>query len=153
MVALLVRRQEVPVEVDFHGWALQDWDDENVPSTFPDGFKGDAFLTAFQGRLDFASAGHTHTANLTVEVWDGEPSSVAGDWDEVAEASIACESGRLRAWAVAGGPMPETIELSDQPRTWAVRALCTGRREVAELAQTGVPEGVERYTVQFWPAA
>lgn len=147
----LVKRQELPVEVDFHGWALQDWDDAQVPSTFPDGFDGESFLTPFPGRLDFSSAGHTHTAHLTVEVWDDQPPQPEGNWEETAESDITCASGRLRAWAVAGGPMPEIIELSDQSGRWAVRAACTGRQEVAELTQSSVPEGVERYIVQFWP--
>ncbi|MFE1885776.1 hypothetical protein [Streptomyces diastatochromogenes] len=154
-----VRRLVVPVRVDFYGWALQDWDDDYVPNTFPDGFEAGEFLVPHVGRLDFTSAGHTHRADVYVEEWDAEPhtpssSAPSGDWDEVAEATIRCVSGNLRAWSM-GGPMTDDteIELSRKPATWTVRAMCVGRNEVAELAQHSVPEGVERYVIQFWPEA
>lgn len=54
-------------------------------------------------------------------------------------------------WAVAGGPMPAYVQLSDHSAGWRVRAHCRGRDEVRRLAREGVPEGVERYLVQFWP--
>ncbi|MFJ5530309.1 hypothetical protein [Streptomyces sp. NPDC093261] len=59
-MAELVSRQEYPVEVDHGGFALQDWDDRQVPVQFPDGFQHGAFLAAHPGRLDFTSAGHAH---------------------------------------------------------------------------------------------
>ncbi|WP_405606656.1 hypothetical protein [Streptomyces sp. NBC_00076] len=147
----LIRRQEVSAEVDFGVWALQDCDDTQVPVTFPGGFERGPFLSAREGGLDFTSAGHTHTASLTVEVWDADPAVPAGLWEVTAEASVYCSSGKLRARSVAGGPMPGSIELSDGPGTWSVRVVSAGRRQVAELAAREVPEGVERYTAQFWP--
>lgn len=149
----LIRRQEVAVEVDYGGWALQDWDDTQVPVLFPGGFERGALLTARPGRLDFTSAGHTHTAGLTVEVWDAEPSVPSGEWEETGEASIYCSSGKLRARSMAGGPMPGNIELSDGPGTWWVRVVSSGRSQVAELTAIGVPEGVEQYITQFWREA
>lgn len=80
-----------------------------------------------------------------------KPAVAAGLWDVTAEAIVYCSSGRLRAWSMAGGPMPGSIELSDGPGTWSVRVVSAGRRQVAELAARGVPEGVEQYTAQFWP--
>ncbi|MEV0635221.1 hypothetical protein AB0I77_09700 [Streptomyces sp. NPDC050619] len=149
-MAVLIRRQEYPVHVDYNGWALQDFDDTQVPVLFPEGFEGDTFLAAHPGRLDFLSAGHTHTASLAVEVWDGEPEMPAGDWDETATASVACSSGKLRVTGVAGGPMPYAIELSDRPGAWMVRVVCTGRTEAFRQAQHGVVRGVEQYVAQFW---
>ncbi|MGR8007636.1 hypothetical protein [Streptomyces hypolithicus] len=153
-MARLVGRQDVDIEVDFYGWCLQDVDDAVVPVPFPDGFEGEVFLAAHEGRLDFASAGHTHTAALTAEVWDNEPveARAGGGWDEVAESVISCRSGELAVWAVAGGPMPTYVHLSDHGARWRVRAHCRGREEVRRLAREGVPEGLERYLVQFWPA-
>ncbi|WP_369190854.1 hypothetical protein [Streptomyces sp. R08] len=150
-VPRLVRRQEVPVMVDFHGWALQDWDDTQVPVTFPGNFQRNSFLSTHPGRLDFSSAGHTHTACLTIEVWDAQPPAPPGDWEEEAEAEIFTSSGKLRAWAVAGGPMPDKIDLVGGPSTWGVRVMCTGRNEVAEQSMRGLADGVEQYTAQFWP--
>ncbi|WP_326680938.1 hypothetical protein [Streptomyces sp. NBC_01237] len=152
-MARLVSRQGLDVEVDFYGWCLQDVDDTVVPVPFPEGFDGESFLAAHEGRLDFSSAGHTHTAALTAEVWDDEPAEAGAEngWDEVAEGVIVCRSGELAVWAVAGGPMPVYVRLSGQAGRWRVRAHCRGREEVRRLAREGVPEGVERYLIQFWP--
>jgi hypothetical protein len=120
---------------------------------FPEGFESGTFLTAHPGRLDFYSAGHTHTASLTVEVWDGEPAVPVGEWDETALAGIACSSGKLRARGMAAGPMRDLIELSDGPGVWTVRVVCAGREAVAEQTQHRVVHGVERYVAQFWPSA
>ncbi|MER8220759.1 hypothetical protein ABTZ58_09240 [Streptomyces sp. NPDC094143] len=150
-MAELIRCQDYPVSVDYGGWALQDFDDSQVPVLFPEGYESGVFLTAHPGRLDFHSAGHTHTASVTVEIWDGEPPVPAGKWDEIALAGIACSSGKLRARGMAAGPMPEAIELSDGPGVWAVRVVCTGREAVAAQTQHGVVHGVERYIAQFWP--
>ncbi len=152
-LADLIRRQEYPVNVDYNGWALQDFDDTQVPVLFPEGFESGTFLTAHPGRLDFYSAGHTHTASLTVEIWDGEPAVPTGEWDEAALASIVCSSGKLRARGMAAGPMLEAIELSDGPGVWTVRVVCAGREAAAAQTQHGVVHGVERYIAQFWPNA
>ncbi|MEU6825448.1 hypothetical protein ABZ921_32935 [Streptomyces atriruber] len=147
----LVSREEVPVRVDFYGFALQDFDDTQVPLLFPEGFEKGPFLTEHQGRLDFTSGGHTHTATLVIEVWNAEPSAPAGEWEECAMAEISCTSGQLEATGVAGGPMPEPIRLSKQGQDWKMRAVSSGRAEVKVQAQHGVPHGVERYVLQFWP--
>lgn len=149
-------QQKLDVEVDSYGFALQDLDDTQVPLEYPEGREaGRAFLTAHEGRLDIESAGHTHTAAMTAEVWDGEPaaSDDRGDWEEKAEAQLHSPSGELALWSVAAGPRDTHVHLSDTDGMWQVRVYCEGRREVARLAQEDVPEGVERYLVQFWPAA
>ncbi|MFD5704208.1 hypothetical protein [Streptomyces lasiicapitis] len=151
-MAKLISREEVPVEVDFYGLYLQDWDDSQVPVPFPQRWEAGPFLSARPGRLDFTSGGHTHTAGLTVEVWDTEPSAPVGDWEESVLTEITSASGQLEVGGVAGGPMPEPIRLSDQAHTWRVRVVCAGRAEVAEQTRLGVPEDVvERYVFQFWP--
>ncbi|MER7404855.1 hypothetical protein ABT373_20780 [Streptomyces sp. NPDC000070] len=66
-MASLIRRQEHPVNVDYNAWALQELDDTQVPVLFPEGFESGRFLSAHPGRLDLYSAGHTHTASLTVD--------------------------------------------------------------------------------------
>jgi hypothetical protein len=42
-VASLIGRQEHAVNVDYHGWALQDFDDAQVPVLFPEGFETGTF--------------------------------------------------------------------------------------------------------------
>ncbi|MFJ9721645.1 hypothetical protein ACIRP3_02755 [Streptomyces sp. NPDC101209] len=154
-MAELIRQQELDVEVDFYGFALQDVDDNQVPLQYPEGREADgAFLTAREGRLDIESAGHTHTATVSAEVWDGEPAAAddRGQWEEGGEARIHSPSGELAVWAVTGGPMDTCLKLADGGGSWLVRVYCEGRAEVRRLAQQGVPEGVEHYLVQFWPA-
>ena len=136
-----ISRREYSVGVDYHGWALQDFDDMQVPVPFPEGFEGDPFLAAHPGRLDLLSAGHTHTASLTVEVWDTEPAVPSGQWEESATAHIACSSGKLRAGGAATGPMPGAIELSGESGIWAVRVVSAGRTEVFQQTQHGVVHG------------
>ncbi|MEU6594088.1 hypothetical protein ABZ923_33590 [Streptomyces sp. NPDC046881] len=68
----LVREQHVDVFVGYHAFALQESDDAFLDLDFPDEFNFGAFLSTHPGRLDITSAGHTHTASLTVEVWDGD---------------------------------------------------------------------------------
>ncbi|WP_282790872.1 hypothetical protein [Streptomyces sp. CC224B] len=150
-MAQLISREEVPVDIDYYGLYLQDWDDIQVPDPFPKGWEAGPFLTTRTGRLDITSAAHTHTATLTVEVWDQEPAPPPGDWEETALTEIACTSGKLEVGGVTNGPMPDPIHLADHAGTWRVRITCTGRAEVAELAKHEAVEGVERYVLQFWP--
>ncbi|MGW1659261.1 hypothetical protein [Streptomyces atratus] len=147
-----VMRQRGPVEVEFFGFCLQERDEAGVPVQFPEDWDTEgAFLTAREGRLDVRSAGHTHTADLTVEVWDELPSTeVAGDWEADAQALIVSPSGTLDVWGVTGADAGESVSLG-RPGVWHVRLRCTGRAAVAEQSQHGVPEGVEQYFAQFWP--
>ncbi|MEU8591602.1 hypothetical protein AB0C59_32090 [Streptomyces sp. NPDC048664] len=102
-MAELIREQDLDVEVDFYGFALQDVDDTRVPLEYPEGREaGGAFVTAREGSLDIESAGHTHTATLTAEVWDAEPPAAddRGHWEEHKDVVLHCPSGEL---AVCGG--------------------------------------------------
>ncbi|MFI1175768.1 hypothetical protein [Streptomyces melanogenes] len=150
-MAEMVKQQELSVFVDYFGLCLRDADDARLPALFPDGYEPGPFLTAREGRLDVTSAGHTHWAHLTVQVWDGMPPKPIGDWEEDSSASLFCAAGKLQVRGVTG-PMPEQVTLSNGPAKWSVRLLCTGRAEVAEAANRGVVHDVERYTAQFWPA-
>ncbi len=153
-MASLLRRQVVEIPVDFHGFALQDYDDMEVPLPYPEGREvsdDPPFLTAFAMRLDFASAGHTHTAELVAEVWDAEPPHEEGaPWEVQAKAQLVSVSGRLSVELVAGS-VPTAVELGTGGLCWQVRARSAGRAAVARLAVRGVPHRVERYLVQFWP--
>lgn len=147
----MVSRQQISVEVEFYGFSLQESTDDAVAALFPEGWEAGAgqFLTQRPGRLDVESAGHTHTAAVDVEVWAGEPPEAVGQWDAAAEGEIRCPSGVLDVWGVTGGPVGDQIMLG-APGVWRARVWCAGRNEVAEQAQHGVPEGVERYLVRFW---
>ncbi|MGW0886191.1 hypothetical protein [Streptomyces sp. NPDC002671] len=154
-MAKLVTREEIQVFVEFHAFALQEENDAAVLAPFPEDREersGVVFLTAYDKRLDFGSAGHTHDAALTVEVWSGEPPMDAGgSWEAQGAAEIFSTTGILSVETMSGVG-DDRVELGRPDTLWKVRAYCSGRTEVARLAAVDVPEGVERYLVQFWPA-
>ncbi|GHC73197.1 hypothetical protein [Streptomyces flavofungini] len=152
-MAELISREGVPVEVDYYGLAVEDWDDSQIPVPFPEDWEQGPFLTTHPGRLSFTSAGHTHTATMTFEVWDQEAPEPPGDWEESALTELACTSGKLQARGLASGPWPDPVRLSDKPGTWTVRVVCGGRADVAAQAQDEAVEAVEQYLLQFWQQA
>ncbi|MEU6687737.1 hypothetical protein [Streptomyces sp. NPDC046832] len=153
-MAELVRQQHLDADVGYHGFGLQESDDGDLPVPFPDDFKRGVFLNSFPGRLDILSAGHTHTAAVTVEVWDGEPPKQdPSRWDEQAETDFESTSGEVAVWSMSLGRTDDVITLADSGGSWRVRVSCAGRSEARALSeQEGTGEGVEKYLVQFWPA-
>jgi hypothetical protein len=153
-MAELVRQQHLDADVGHHGFGLQESDDGDLPLPFPDDFTQGVFLNDFPGRLDIYSGGHTHTAAVTVEVWDGQPPEQdPSGWDEQAEAPFESTSGEVAVWSMDLGRADDVITLADSGGSWRVRVSCAGRGEAAALSeQEGTGEGVEKYLVQFWPA-
>ncbi|MCC9706028.1 hypothetical protein E4N62_12630 [Streptomyces sp. MNU76] len=153
-MAELVRQQHVDAYVGFHAFGLQESDDADLPVPFPDDFDFGAFLGTHPGRLDITSGGHTHTATVTVEVWDAAPARQdPADWDAQAEADFTSSSGEVAVWSMHTGRADDVIMLSDSGGSWRVRVHCAGRAAAAALAEgEGTGHGVERYLVQFWPA-
>ncbi|MFJ4952986.1 hypothetical protein [Streptomyces sp. NPDC088760] len=149
-----VREQHVDVFVGYHAFALQESDDAFLDLEFPDEFNFGTFLSTHPGRLDITSAGHTHTASLTVEVWDGPaPVQDAAAWEEQAEAAFESVSGQVAVWSMSLGRLDDLITLADSGGLWRVRVSSAGRAEVRALAESEESiKGVERYLVQFWPA-
>ena len=153
-MAVLIRQQHINAYVGYHGFGFQESDDADLPVPFPDDFVQGEFLNAFPGRLDIYSGGHTHTAAVEVEVWDGQPPTQgAADWDEQAEADFESASGEVAVWSMSLGRADDVITLADSGGSWRVRVSCAGRAEAAALSEgEGIGAGVERYLVQFWPA-
>lgn len=153
-MAVLLRQQHIDADVGYHGFGLQESDDGDLPIPFPDDFAQGVFLNAFPGRLDIYSAGHTHTAAVDVEVWDGQPPAQgSADWDEQAEADFESTSGEVAVWSMSLGRADDVITLADSGGSWRVRVCCRGRADAEALSEgEGTGEGVERYLVQFWPA-
>lgn len=154
MMANVLSRQLIEILVDYNGFSLQEDDDGEVPIVYPEGRAelGAAFLVAHRLRVDVESAGHTHWAPLTVEVWDGEPPiDDSQAWEEKSEVTLFSTSGQLAVWVFAG-PEEERIDLGRAQTTWNLRMYSAGRGEVARLAELEVPEGVERYLAHFWEA-
>lgn len=153
-MAKLVRQQAVDAFVGFYAFGLQESDDADLPVPFPDDFNFDVFLNTHPGRLDITSGGHTHTATVSVEVWDGPPPAQdPADWDEQAEADFESTSGAVAVWSMYVGRTEDLITLADSGGSWRVRVRCAGRAAAAALSEDeGTGHGVERYLVQFWPA-
>ncbi|MFB6756316.1 hypothetical protein ACFCX6_35965 [Streptomyces sp. NPDC056353] len=143
----LLTTQQLDAEVCFYGLWMQDstvsFDDEPAQDA--------PFGSASGARLVIHSAGHTHTASFRAEVWDEAPPQMSGLWEQQAETRVDVPSGRLQLWTYTAMTMDE-IALGMTGRTWHVRVYAKGRDQVRELAQHDVPEGVEQYVVQFWPA-
>ncbi|WP_328835087.1 hypothetical protein [Streptomyces europaeiscabiei] len=153
-MAELVRQQEVDAYVGFHAFGLQEADDAELLVPFPDDFDFGVFLSTHPGRLDITSGGHTHTATVTVEVWDGvPPPQDPAEWDEQAEADFESASGEVAVWSMYTGRTDDLITLADSGGSWRVRVSCAGRAAAAALSEgEGTGHAVERYLVQFWPA-
>jgi hypothetical protein len=153
-MAELVRQQEVDAYVGFHAFGLQESDDAELLVPFPDDFDFGVFLSTHPGRLDITSGGHTHTATVTVEIWDGPaPKQDPADWDEQAEADFESISGEVAVWSMHTGRSDDLVTLADSGGSWRVRVSCAGRTAAAALSEgEGTGHGVERYLVQFWPA-
>ncbi|MFF3334110.1 hypothetical protein ACFYWX_31925 [Streptomyces sp. NPDC002888] len=152
-MAELVLQQHLNADVGYHAFGFQESDDAELPVPFPDGFARGVFLNAFPGRLDIYSAGHTHTASVDVEVWNGQPPAQdRAAWDEQAEADFESASGEVAVWSMSLGRTEEVFALGS-PGLWRVRVSCAGRTEAAALSEEdGTGVGVERYLVQCWPA-
>ncbi|MFJ2774319.1 hypothetical protein [Streptomyces sp. NPDC087300] len=144
----LVRRDSFPVYVErFLLWLQEAYED--VMDSWPEGAQG--LVSAEHGRVDIRSGGHTHTAAFTIEVWDAPPApdrTVA--WEATGETELDSPTGQLQFHTV-GGPDKNWIDLGTADRRWRLRAHVVGQDEVAALAEQGVPEGVERFLLQFWP--
>lgn len=139
--------QHVSAEVMFYALWMQDvgasFDDEPAPDV--------SFGTSDRGRVAIPSGGHSHTADFNAEVWDEEPPAAPGPWDEVAQTQIDAPAGDVRLWTYGAMTQPD-ISLGRSGLMWNVRVHVRGREEVRRLAELDVPEGVEQYLVQFWPA-
>ncbi|MCF3106950.1 hypothetical protein IPZ58_36120 [Streptomyces roseoverticillatus] len=102
-------------------------------------------------RIDLGSAGHTHTASLSVEIWDARPDSgLRQEWDEVAESTIETITGDLALWDT--GPQQGVGISLGQPGHWGIRAASAGRAKAQQQTRLiGAVHGVERWLLQFWP--
>ncbi|WP_055564731.1 hypothetical protein [Streptomyces atriruber] len=152
-MADLVREQRFDVFVDNYAFAFVESWDADLPVEFPDGFDAGVFVNAFPGRIDVGSAGNTHTAAVTVQVWGGAPPvEDSAGWDAQGEAGFASVSGDVAVWTPSLGRTDDLVELGGKG-AWRVRVHGAGRAAVAALRESEEPVvGVERYLVQFFPA-
>ncbi|MFE4869546.1 MULTISPECIES: hypothetical protein [Streptomyces] len=152
-MANLVRQQELDVEVAYRGFCFQESDDSAVPVPFNDGYEWGVFLNPHARRIDLFSAGHTHTATVTVKVWDAEPPlDTSVQWDEQGEVDFESTTGEVAVWTLTLGRAKDVISLAESGGQWRVRVYCSGRAEVERVTRIeGVAHGVEKYLLEFWP--
>ncbi|MEV6400545.1 hypothetical protein AB0M39_38180 [Streptomyces sp. NPDC051907] len=152
-MAGVVSETLLAVRVAYNSFAFQESDDSAVPVPYNDAYVDGVFLTQHVRRFDVFSAGHTHTADVLVRVWDGEPEETNGAWDEQGEVDFESTTGEVSIWSTTHGRSPDTIVLGSLG-LWRVRVGCAGRDEVRRVTQQeGVAYGVEKYAVDFWPKA
>ncbi|MET9422192.1 hypothetical protein ABZY06_15880 [Streptomyces sp. NPDC006540] len=150
-MAELLRQEQLDVEVAFRGFGFQESDDSAVPVPFGDDYEWGVFLNQHVRRFDLFSAGHTHTAAVTVRIWDGEPEAEKADWDEQGEVDFESTTGDVAVWTTTLGRSQQLIRLGSAGM-WRVRVGCTGRAEVERVTRTeGDAYGLERYMMDFWP--
>ncbi|MEU6672165.1 hypothetical protein, partial [Streptomyces sp. NPDC046727] len=136
-MAQLVREQRIDVFVSDYAFGLQESDDAFLDLLFPDDFEFGTFLSTHPRRLDVTSAGHTHTASVTVEVWDGPaPAQDRAGWEEQAEADFESVSGQVAIWSMGVGRLDDLITLADQGGSWRVRIRSSGRAAVRALTES-----------------
>ncbi|MEV5508574.1 hypothetical protein [Streptomyces orinoci] len=150
-MAQLLARQEFEVFVTYHSFGLQESDESNVPVPYPDDPpEYGRFLHIRPGRMDFFSAGHTHSAHVAVETWDGAPPvDDTRGWEEQEEGTLTTAGGELVFWDM--GRSEDVVHLGETGGAWGVRVASSGRSEVAYLAEQGEDaDSVEQYLLQFW---
>ncbi|MFI6056021.1 hypothetical protein ACIBCO_38850 [Streptomyces violascens] len=152
-MALVLLQQSLDVEVAYRGFCFQESDDSAVPVAFSDGYEWGVFLNPHVRRFDLFSSGHTHTALVTVKVWDAAPPVDDTErWEEQGEVDFESTTGELAVWTLTLGRAKDVITLGETGGLWRVRVSCTGRAEVERVTRTeGMAYGVERYLVEFWP--
>lgn len=127
------------------------------PAELDDVFVGDRetpdpLIDSGTGWVLLLSAISNHLADITVERWSLEPPAAPGD-ARGADTVFTLVSGSLEFAEITGEPATEPVLLGS-PARLNLRCRCRGRRDVVravEQAGGAMPEGVERWTLQFWP--
>ncbi|MCX4850330.1 hypothetical protein [Streptomyces sp. NBC_00893] len=83
------------MRVSFNSFAFQESDDSLVPVPYNQAYERGGFLTQHAGRIDVYSGAHTHDAEVRVRVrvWDMEPGTGGGPWDEQDEVDFESATG------------------------------------------------------------
>lgn len=129
--------------------------------TVPD---GERWLTTGTGWMVFLSGSSDHYPAVRIEVWSQEPPAEPEPWERAEETTVETTVEDVRLRALTMQPSEELLEIGP-PGHYHVRASCRGRSDVRRAVEDAfvraheegrpvvLPEGVERYLIQFWPAA
>ncbi|RCG31785.1 hypothetical protein DQ384_09645 [Sphaerisporangium album] len=109
--------------------------------------------------------GYHHIADVALELWDGEPPADPEGQAGTAAEPMRSSSGRVRAGNSMGNGGP-VLDLGEPAALWSVRAQRIKKASQAVVYfssdeayddedddDSGYPEGLEEFRIQFWPAA
>jgi hypothetical protein len=113
----------------------------------------DEDVWAQPNRVDLRSAGEDHEVAVRLEAWRTAPEPPAGDWAGGDEVRATFSSAEVQLWTLTMGPSPATFRIGPPGREYALRVWCRGHDRVLELEHEGlpIPDGTERYVLQFQP--
>ena len=138
------------VLVEYGVFGLMDLDVDGCPRPWPQEPLSTDAVTAIQNRVDIPSAARDHVAAVQLETAADEPPAA----EDAEEVELILTSGEVRLWSVTMGPSARTFTVGP-PGRYRLRVACEGRDEAAALSAAGrpVPDGTERYRLQFWPVS
>ncbi|MFC8435701.1 hypothetical protein [Streptomyces sp. NPDC057253] len=150
-----LRAHEELILVERRVFGLMDEDAAACPHPWPAGPRpADVSVHAQYGRIDFTTGAPDHRAAVRLEAWDGVPGVPEGSWEDDERVALVLPSGRVQLWTLTMGPGRAVFEVGG-PGAYEVQTWARGRDTALELnwrAQP-VPDGTERYVVQFWPSS
>jgi hypothetical protein len=134
------------VLVEYGVFGLMDLDVDGCPRPWPQEPLATDAVTAIQNRVDVPSAARDHVAAVRLETAADEPPAA----EDAEEVELVLTSGEVRLWSVTMGPSARTFTVGP-PGRYRLRVTAEGRDEAA--GQRPVPDGTERYRLQFWPVS
>jgi hypothetical protein len=140
------------VLVEYGVFGLMDLDVSGCPRPWPQEPLAADAVTAIQNRVDFPSAARDHVVAVRLRSSPQEPPAAGGEWPDVEEVEVVLTSGQVRLWTVTMGPS-ERILTVGPPGRYRLRVASRGHDEAAVLSASHerVPDGTERYLLDFWP--
>ncbi len=142
------------VDVLYSFFYLQDggqtWlDDDSLP---PSPAEGDELTATGKDWVSIVSEAQDHVAGIQLEAWATEPPR-QDDWEISEDFQVVWSTGEIAPVAVTMGPSEEEI-IVGPPGTYAGRVYSRGREDTRNAREAGleIPDGLEQYLVQFWPA-
>jgi hypothetical protein len=99
------------------------------------------------GVIHVVMARRSGGSGIRIELWENEPPP--GNWEDVVEVSATFQPGEPIGWQTWAGDSAGTILIP--PRSYRVRVSAHGRD--AGRGDEFADGVVDRYVMQFWPAA
>jgi hypothetical protein len=108
------------------------------------------FLATANVAIITSHADSWHTAEVTLELWDGRPPGDDDEWSRNKTTDFYSSSGKLQVAGVEGHASGKVMDLRDQGCHWSVRTSVRPGPCI-RYHEDRPPEGLETYRIQFWP--